>query len=330
MPTLDATELEGEIKSGTFRPVYTFLGPEVYLRRLAVDLLRKSAVPPQAIGFNQFEFSGKDPIREILIAAKTFPFGSPRRLIIVNDLESMPAEPQKELAAYVEDPSSKTVLALVGEELDRRTSLYRTLKEKTFMIEFPLLRGSALERWAGQHIRSLGYRIGPTALNKLVALAGSDLHSLVSEIEKLLLYTGQEKSIPDAAVDELVTESKQHNVFELTNALGRRDTKTALRLLSNLLESNESPIGIAVMIARHFRQMLIAKEMTEAGRRPQEIAAAAQIPPGRVLDDLLRQARSFDWQAARMIFLRLANLNLKFCSSSVDQRAMLESLICNL
>ncbi len=330
MPTLSLPEFEAEIKSGTFRPVYALLGPEVYLRRQAVDLLHRNAVPEQAKSFNEFEFSAKDPIREILIAAQTFPFGSPRRLIVVNDLELMSVEAQqKELIAYVKGPSTKTVLVLVGDELDRRLSFYRTLKEKTFMVEFPLLKGYALESWAGQYIGSLGYRIGATSLKKLVALAGSDMQSIVTEVEKLILYAGTEKSVPDTAVDKLVTESKEHTIFELTNAMGRRDSKAALRLLSNLMETEQNAIGIVVMVARHFRQMLIAIEMIDAGRRPEEIAAAAQIP-GFVLNDFLRQAHGFDWQTARTIFLRLADLNLKFCSSSVDQRAMLEDLICNL
>ncbi len=329
MPTLQAHELDREIRTGSFRPVYVLVGPEEFLRRLASDSLKRGVVPESAAGFNRSEFSANEhTVSEILSAARTFPFGCPRRLVIVRDLEAMTAEAQADLISYLQDPSPKTVLVLIAEDLDRRFSFYRTLREQAAMIEFPLLKGPRLEKWAEEYISGQGYRMSTTAVRKLTALAGSDVQSLVGEIEKLMIYAGDEKTIPQSAVDDMVAASRQHTVFELTDAIGRHDRQGALRLLANLLDSDESPFGIVAMIARHFRQILIAKEMLDAGRKSHEIAAGAQIPPF-VLDELLRQARGFDRNAARCIFLGLAEADLRLKSSSIDPRLILEKLICH-
>ena len=111
MTLIAQTEFEQEIKKGVFRTVYFLHGPEEFLRRQALTLLRRSVLTPETLSFNYSEFSPRtSSIAEILGSAQTFPFGSPRRLVIVGDLEALLAEGQNELVTYLERPFQKTVL----------------------------------------------------------------------------------------------------------------------------------------------------------------------------------------------------------------------------
>jgi len=330
MATLTQAEFEQEIKKGFFRMVYFLHGPEEFLRRQALSLLRRSALTPETISFNYSEFTLRtSSITEILGSAQTFPFGSQRRLVIAGDLELIPSDSQNDLVAYLSRPFHKAVLVLHAAEMDRRTSFYKALREKACVVEFPALKGAALQRWAAEFIRGRKLSISANALKKLVELAGSDLQSIVSEVEKLRLYAGEEKTMPDSVVEDLLLASRQHGIFELTGAIGRRDRRAALQLLANLMESGEAPLGILAMIARHYRQLFIAKDLLESGKPVGEIAAAAQIPPF-VLDDFVRQARMMDWQTARKTYLRLADIDNRIKSSRADPRTILEEFICSL
>jgi DNA polymerase-3 subunit delta len=172
-------------------------------------------------------------------------------------------------------------------------------------------------------------RISAQSLHKLVELAGADLQSITAEVEKLSLYAGEEKTIPDSVVDELLLTSRQRGIFELTGAIGRRDRRSALALLANLMESGEAPLGILAMIARHYRQLFMAKDLLEAGKPLSEIASAAQIPPF-VVDEFMRQARNTDWQTASKTYTRLADIDNRIKSSRADPRVILEQFICSL
>jgi DNA polymerase-3 subunit delta len=330
LPILTFERFESEACHGPFQPVYLLLGPEAFLVRRAISLFRENVVAAEARAFNIEEYSGRvEDAGEILKAANTFPMMSPRRFVLVTEVAEMPEEGLALLADYARAPQPKTVLVLVADELDRRGKFYRSIAECASVIECTKLKGAALERWTEALLARRGLRMSPAASKKLVDLAGSDMISLANEVEKLILYAGTEETVPEAAMDELVRSSRIYGIFELTAALGKRDSRGALRVLGNLLESGESPLGILSMMAWHFRQILIAQDLLKEGRPAKEIGRIAHIPDFRLME-FLRQARELDPEMARTMYLRLADADLSFKSTSPDERMVLEHLICSL
>lgn len=327
MKSLSPEGLKAELDRGHFCPVYLILGPEEYTRRSTLRTIRASVLAGDAADFNFAEFAAGASMREVLEVAETFPMMAPRRLVTA-EIEKIPAPQQELLTAYVRRPSPKTVLVLLARELDRRTGFYRFLAEKTCIVEAPRLKGYAMVRWAEDYVRRRGLRASSASITKIVDLAGSDLMSLVNEIEKLALYGGG-NTIPDAAVDELVQKTRQHGIFELTGAIGMRDRRKALMLLGNLIEGGEPPLLILAMMARHFRQTIIALEMMRRGRRRQEIGRAAQVP-AFALKAFLEQARATGLDTARRMYVSLAGIDTRFKSSTVDERMILEDFVCSL
>lgn len=321
-------ELEAELRRRTVRPVYLLLGPEEYLLERVLKQLKEAVLTSEAAVFNYAEFAATDgSLRESLDILNTFPMMAPRRMVVVDEIDALDEPEQEALSSYVRQPADRSVLVLVADNLDRRTTFYGMLKEKTCVVEFPKLKVFELQRWAEDFIRNQGYRISSDSIRKLVDLAGSDLRSLVNETEKLLIYCAGQKTIPDSAVDDSIGASRHHTIFELTDALGRRDRKKALRLLGNLMDSGENAQYITTMLARHFRQILIAKELLMQGRNSREIGTAAQIPPF-LLDAFIRQVRAIDERVAERMYVRLANADFKLKSSGVEERLIFEHLIC--
>ncbi len=330
MPIITVADLESDARKGAFRAVYLLLGPETYLRRQTLLFFKSSILDAASASFNYSEYSFRtDTIQMALISAQTFPFAARFRLVVATDLENLDSNSQDEMVQYLKNPSPKTVLVLEAEELDKRTVFFRSLREKAAVIEFPKIKRADMQRWCESHIRSQGYKISPGALKKLVDLAGSDLQSLAAEAEKLILFAGEGRVIPDAAVENLVQVSVQQSIFELSRTIANRDRAAGLKLLAVLLESGESPIGILALIARHFRQLIIAKELLGAGREFAEIGAATQVP-AFALEEFLRQAKGFNADQARRIYIKLSDLDRRMKSSRGDPKMLLENLICTI
>src|SRR5204862_6551577 len=108
-----------------------------------------------------------------------------------------------------------------------------------------------------------------------------------------------------------------------------RTRKNVFSVLGGLLGLGWSPILEVNMLARHFRQLLIVKELQSQGCSAGEIASAAQVP-GFVLNDFLLQARSMDLAAAERMYLQLAEADRRFKSSGTNERVYLERLIYSL
>ena len=140
-------ELEKELARGALRPVYLLLGPEEFLRKRALQAIRSTALKGDASVLNYSEFSAKsDSVQDVLAAASTLPMMSEKRVVVLSDLGFL--SNQQALADYVQSSSSRTVLILVAEELDRRTSFYKLLRDQTCTVEASKLKGPALMRWA--------------------------------------------------------------------------------------------------------------------------------------------------------------------------------------
>lgn len=323
-------ELEKQLHRKELHRVYLVLGPELYHCRAALNLLKKSVITPDAYAFDYSEFTaGEDTVDAVIEAIETFPMIAPRRLVIVTRAEKLKETEQHKLLAAIETMSKRTVLILTADELDHRRRFYKVLCEKGCVAEFPKLKEAALERWAESYVQRQGYRISSASVHKLVEMAGTDLQGLATELEKVILWAGNEKNIPDSAIEDLVRESRHQGIFELIGAIGERNRGKALRSLANLLSMGDNPIGIAAMMARHCRQVLIARECLLQRKDPREIAGAVQMPP-YFLDRFLRQVRAADYESIREIFMRLADADRRLKSSSVDGRILLENIICTL
>jgi DNA polymerase-3 subunit delta len=331
LPTLSFHELESEIRGGRFQPVYLFWGPEEYLLRHALSLIKQKVPAPGTESFNCSEYTAPDlDAAEIVKSANTFPMMSPRRLVLVEDLDQLSPAGQDGLVSYAESPQQKTVLVLNAGTIDRLAGFSKRIAEHAWVVQFGKLKGAELERWALTYLSRRGFRIASQALARLNDLAGSDLATLVGEIDKLCLYAGEQKEISEADILTLVQASRQHGIFELTTAMGKRDRKLALKLLGNLLESGESALYIVTMMARHFRQLIIARELIAQGRSQEEVSRALQMKNDYFLPELMRHAKTMDRETARTLYRHVAHIDRRFKSSSPDERLLLEHLICSL
>jgi DNA polymerase III subunit delta len=320
-------ELEQDLKSAGLRPVYLVLGPEQFQCRQAVDLLKSKALSPASLAFDYSEFcAGEDSIDEIIKSANTYPMLAKKRVALVTTAEKLADTEQETFLESLKRLSPRSLLILLAEDLDHRKKLYRTIRETGCVVEFAKLKGFALERWAEAYVQREGYRISPASMKKILDLAGADLQSLSTELEKLILFSGKQKNIPDSAIDDLVHGSRLHKIFDIIDAIAVRDRTSALRLLENLISGDESPLAIVALMARHCRQVLIAKDCLRQKMDMRAIAARAQVMPF-LLEKFMRQVRSADGAAIQEMYIRLADIDRRI-KSSADGRLLLEQMIC--
>lgn len=325
------TEPEARIQRGEIDPVYVLAGSDPLLHQRVVGALQAALVPEAARAFNLDAFEAKAAGAQAIVnAARTLPMMGKHRLVVVRDFDALPADGLTALAAYLEAPSLSSVLVLQAHKGDGRMKLVQLAKKKGWYHELAAPR--QLVPWILDEAKARGVRIAGDAARRLADVVGGDLSRLSSALEQLSLYVGDERPISVADVDELIAETREHTVFELANAVGEGKEERALRAVAKLFDQRESSVGVAMMLARHVRQLSAVRELLDARTPRADIPRLAGVPPFAV-DGLVVQARRLAPPALRraVALLAQADLDLKGPKKgALGERIVVEKLVRDL
>jgi DNA polymerase-3 subunit delta len=161
---------------------------------------------------------------------------------------------------------------------DKRRVFFKTL-DKQAEVEF---FGSLAEEkdWADRveaealkQFRAAHKTIADEALAEFVARVGPNLRTLHNEVEKLILYSGDQAEITLAAVQLLTPLQKLAEGFALGEAVGERDLVRALHVLDEELwtirtgaDKKRSEIGLVYGLISKMRLLLLVKELRRTGQ----------------------------------------------------------------
>lgn len=296
-------ELLAEIAAGRFDPMYVLHSEHPILIERVISALRDAVVPPAARGFNYDVVEGKPTAARIVALAQTLPMMAQRRLIYVRDLSALAADDADPLLAYLARPNPSTVMVGIAAKLDKRMKLYAQLSRKGYLhvLEAP----RKLAPWVQAEARQQGVQLQPAAITRLIEAVGDDLSRLALTVEQLGLYAGR-RPVTSDDVDELVADTRERTVFELTDAIGAADRARALAAVASLCDQRQSAVGVVIMLARHVRQLSLVYTLRDAGVPRSGWAPQLGVPPF-VVDKLIAQARSYSPAALAAATQRLAN-----------------------
>jgi DNA polymerase-3 subunit delta len=341
---------------GTLKPGYVLAGDEAFLLDRCRKAVVKGFVPPDLRDFCLSEMDlTSTSIFEVLDGAQTPSLMSPFQVIFVRNIRQLYTRGAKkdEFAAlnrYFHSPNPQALLIFVADfvhipadarrmEMDDKRHFERlteTLGESCGMVELAQANEEDAMRWITATAQEAGVRVEPDAALELADALGQNMMLISSELEKLLLYALDKKSITLGDVETMVVGAKQRSLYELTDAISAHDRVRALALLQGLLNSSEggedAAIGHLYMLARTFRQMLVIQEKNVRDSRAiwQALWQGFRMPPFAA-DDLIRQARRYKGSRDLTRALRLiARADLELRSSPPDKRLVLERLVYEL
>ena len=143
------------------------------------------------------------------------------------------------------------------------------------------------------------------------------------------MYAGNNKSVSERDIAEVVGESKLENVFALTDALKEKNPEKALHLLNNQMDHGEEPIKILGTLSWQLRMIWEVKHYQQKNLPAGQIAKAMGANPF-VVEKALQHTRRFSTQQLRKGYLELVKTDRSLKSTSMDPVAVMQTLILNL
>ena len=246
--------LNQDIKEHTFRPVYLIFGEETFLRNSYKNRLRDAVAGEDTMNTAVFEGKGLD-VQELVRLADTMPFFAERRLILVENSGFFKSAPDI-LVQYLPSMPDTTCLVFVESEVDKRSRLYKKVRELGHAAEMGKQDGASLARWAGGILAKEGKKITGRTMEHFLEMTGDDMENIRMELEKLVSYTLGREVITDQDVEAVCTVRVTSRIFEMIAAISSRQTRKAMDLYEDLLTLKEPPMRILFLIARQFNQIL--------------------------------------------------------------------------
>src|SRR6266513_2729785 len=114
--------------------------------------------------------------------------------------------------------------------------------------------------WIAARARLNGVRLESDAVATLASAAGSDSERIEQEIKKLGAYAN-DAPVTAADVRTLVSGAIEADVFELTQAVVRKDARTAVATLERLIADGNAVQQILALLLWQFRVLLFASAM---------------------------------------------------------------------
>jgi DNA polymerase-3 subunit delta len=352
-----AERFVSEVEARKLRPVYVFVGDEVFFRKKCREAILQYLVPADMREFSLFDFDlAETELAEVLDRARTPSLMAPFQIFFVRGVKTLFGRSsnsnEDKLAAieqYCKDPNPDAVVIFVADHIsipadarrmdltdkERYERIRETLGRYCAIVELGRVEESDAVRWTQEYCVTREVNIDPDAGRELVDSLGGDMMMISNELEKLILYVGEKKRVTLGDVETMVLAAKQRSLYELTDAISSRDRTRSLETLDCILstgDGDEAAIGHLYMLAKTFRQMLV---ILERNVRDQRMLWAAlwqgfRVPPFAA-DDIIRQARRYKSKRELTRAIRLvAKADLALRSNPPTKRLVLEKLILDL
>ena len=331
MSLVSREDLHRALKQGRIEPLYLLFGVEDYLRDRAARAITDAALRGTSLReFNEASYSLTSvDVQQALAAAEQLPMMSSRRVIRVADFSRLREADEDALVRYIARPAESSVVIFIADDLDKRRRLSKILLDACVSVEFPALKDAELAAWAKSRLKELKTETDERTLHQIVALVGSDVRTLISELDKLATAAIGSGHITMKMVESLVGRSRELSNFELTDHLIARNRKRALQTLQRLLDDGVEPVMLIGLIASNYRRLALAKELMSRQAPNEEVYRLVGMPYGK-RQEFLETARRSDASTLARSIERIAATDLAIKTSQATPRLQLEMLVCEL
>ncbi|MFC1715802.1 DNA polymerase III subunit delta [Candidatus Poribacteria bacterium] len=274
-----------------------------------------------------------------------------------------------QLLEYLEEGPSPTsvIIFAMSTALNGNSKVVKAISRVGTAANFGQLRQSSyvnrdpMYQMVVDRLKEYQKTIAPDAFMELQKKTGkkilgrlySDTGQIFDELDKLVTFVGTRQRIEKKDVEELVTRTGFDEIFDLTNAIGRRSLPLALANLRSILGRGETPLYVHYMLTRQIRFLLQAKLMLENGDLKPQSAQMSDSEHKRLLSEVgdklpdsrrfnflkqhpfpvhltIQESKNFTVQELIKAMERLLEADIQLKSSALTPELVVEMLVMDL
>lgn len=229
------------------KPCYLVSGEDYYLYDKALSMISK-AMNLELEDFNKNVFDDDNYDMQLAInTCEIMPMGSEKRLVVIKNITKFNEKDKPLLESYLKNPCKSTVLVIL--DFNNKFPFAKNICEfvDARRMDRNLARGIVVNELAKK-----GKQISAEAVETLLEYGNGYLTNVMNELDKLAYYS-EDPLITRKIVEFVANKNTEFTVYELTEALGKKNTDKALKLLAQM---EKDPITMG-LITNHFRRLFM-------------------------------------------------------------------------
>jgi len=314
-------------------PIYLLYGNENYLKEDISKKFRNRLIDSAYRELNYKVFYGeKLSINEVINDLETLPMISKHKLLIIKEAEKINKNDETKLINYFNRPSLEnnfSTLIIIYKEGRPNKKLITAIKRVGVAVNFSLTDKSKLTLWIKSKFRKSDKKITQEALFYLQSIVDSDLGRLFNEIEKIDIYTKDQKIIEKEDVMITIGGSEAVNIFKVLDAIGDKDIKNAMGGLVKLNQGNLHHLSIFAMIYRQIKLIFQTKLLLTKGFNFKEVEKKLKLPYF-VVEKIIKQSKKYTFKEICKSYELLNIADLEFKDSQKEPKIILEELVVKI
>ncbi|MFC1887523.1 DNA polymerase III subunit delta, partial [Candidatus Cloacimonadota bacterium] len=218
-------------------PCFFLFGSEYFLKDKILEILLKKFSDKESEQFDTVKlYADETNSANIIEQLEMNSFLSDFKLIIVKNFDKLTNKDKDAIAQYLKNPVETSILILDSEKLDKRVNSYKIITQNSISIQCRSPYGvQDILAWLRNELSGKNIRMDHETANLFANYIEPDYLVASNELEKLIIASKNKHIITREDVAECVGRSKSNSIFDLQNALGRKDLKSSLIILENLL-----------------------------------------------------------------------------------------------
>ena len=332
-------ELEKELKQNKLRSIYLLYGEETFLLESALKSIIKN-FGEKVKGIN-YILLDETNVGEIISDIETPAFGYEKKLIIVKNAEFFKKDLKKKnkkditilkekLNEYIKeniDTINDTVVLVFIEENAEKCELLETIDKLGVDCNFQMQKPFQLQQRLKSIVDAYKVNIDMSTLTYFIECCGTDMQELINEIRKLIEYAGTGGTITKQDIDLLTIKKIESIIFDLTDSLGKKDTKKAIDVLRGLVQAKEPLQKILITLYNHFKKLYLTKIAIGLNK---DVASSLPLKPNQtfLVNKYKAQASYFKKDELKNILQSLCDLDYNYKIGLIDLNIGLESILC--
>jgi DNA polymerase-3 subunit delta len=171
------------------------------------------------------------------------------------------------VTALLEAPAADSLTIIEAGDLTPRSSLRKLAEGEAAIAAIPCYveDEAGLARTLGSQIAEAGKTIDPDALRLLSASLVGDRMQARGEVDKLLVYLGEQKSISLGDVEAAVADTATLGMDDAIQSAMDGDFAALDRCLARLAGEGASGVAILRTAQNHFRRLHVTRARIDAG-----------------------------------------------------------------
>jgi DNA polymerase III delta subunit len=194
-------------------------------------------------------------MKALVDAVSCFPFISQKRMVRVTEFYPTEKEYEAYLKPLFENPPLDSILLIVNGLKGKKDAESLAKKPNVTYVDCGRSDLEMIKRWIYLTCKKEGLYADGVTCGKLAEYCVMDMARIAKETEKLLGYclsTGQTR-LTDEIVDELVYPDSEYKIYELANAIARKNYSAFIKVAKDLSEQGYNENALLSALASYFK-----------------------------------------------------------------------------